>query len=163
MHNQYSTLLPLDDLAGFTFARKPVSVPADLRLHWRIAETLLVLRLCSFKSSSSVMKLQLFNWALRNQEVRARVIAAMSGAKPSFGGSVLHLDPAVNRAVDFSLATGLTGIGSPGKIKLLEKGRDLADRVLEDDTLLSAEKAFLTEIGKKISEAKLSSTINALF
>jgi hypothetical protein len=56
--------LPISQITSFTFVTQPIAIPPDLRPLWKISQILLVLKLCSRKEKATLLKLQLFNWAL---------------------------------------------------------------------------------------------------
>ena len=155
--------LPFEAITGFSFVRQPISVPPDLRSFRKITQLLLVLKLCSYGGRASSLKLQLFNWALGSADSMSRLRDFVETSQREIRMDILHLDPAVNRAIEYAVAAGYMDVENNGKVKIASKGKALIDRVLADDTLLSQERSYLTEVGRRVTEQKLKQTIEGLF
>ncbi len=127
---------------------------ADYRPLYRMAKFLLVLYLSSRGGKSSIIRLQLFNWVLKDDLRRKMLSKAADDG--SLDISVWGLDPSLNSAIQFSLAEGLVERCSNG-VSLTDLGKsyikDLIDReIFKDDV------EFLKEIGKDITETMVSQT-----
>lgn len=156
-------LLPFEEIESITFTRKPVPVPPDLRFERKVALMALVLQNNSYRSKASVLKLQLFNWAFSSSEHMKRLRRFMIDGEKEYRPDILHLDPALNYAVDFAVAEGLVQLDKNGKIELTAKGDDLATEIRDHPDVLSAEKEDLETIGRSISESKIRALIEELF
>lgn len=157
-----NTILPFDKIENFTFNARPVDVPADLRTERKIAQILLVLDKSSYRGKSSILKLQLFNWAFTTEEAMERLKRYILLNEQFYRPDVIHLDPAVNRAIRFAKAEGLVGFDGSGKVVISDQGKFLVN-VIDNNEVMEREKANLKELGKKITEAKIEAIIQDLF
>ncbi|QUN44445.1 hypothetical protein KEH56_35245 [Burkholderia cenocepacia] len=101
------------------FSVRPSVVIPDHRPLYKIVQVLLVLYLASNGKKSSMVRLQMFNWALKSSARRDKLAAAaQSGALdfPAWG-----FDPALDAAVALAKADGLLEATTTG-VKLTEKG-----------------------------------------
>ncbi|WP_309864499.1 hypothetical protein [Bacillus sp. SLBN-46] len=95
------------------------------------------------------MKLQLFNWALQNQERYERLLKL----KDEGNFPIIRFDPFLNRALNYGVAMGVFKFNdTTGKFSLSEKGEVMAKNILEVDVFLE-EKNFLKTIKKSLSDA----------
>jgi hypothetical protein len=130
------------------FDRKAMPVIPEHRPMYKICQILLILKLSSIGSKSSLIRLHLFNWALKD-EMRTRVLMTSAEKKElSFG--VWGIDPSLNMALNYANAEGLIEQNNTG-YTLSNKGIDFLSKfkvaeLFEDDTKI------LTTIGKKITE-----------
>lgn len=53
--------LPFAQITNFKFAIQPIPIPPDLRPMWKIAQILLVLKICSRSDKATLIKLQLYH------------------------------------------------------------------------------------------------------
>lgn len=141
-------------MTKLSFHRRPMPIFADYRPLYRMAKFLLVLYLSSRGGKSSIIRLQLFNWVLKDDLRRKMLSKAADDG--SLDISVWGLDPSLNSAIQFSLAEGLVERCSNG-VSLTDLGKsyikDLIDReIFKDDV------EFLKEIGKDITETMVSQT-----
>lgn len=146
---------PFDSINEFTFEPKPQPVPGNLRPVYRIALIVLVLKINCHRNTASLLKLQFFNWILKNPSLQETIRENLS-EKSAFSLKLIHVDPMVNLALKYAFADGLLVVTSSSKYKLTEKGSDFAEQIINaEDPLLSDERELLLHIGRKISEVKL--------
>ncbi len=70
---------------------------------------------------------------------------------------VWSIEPALNRALQYSVADGLCDLTSTSKYKLTKKGNDFCDTIIESKAF-EEEIAFLKFVGKnKITDNRLNS------
>ena len=72
---------------------------------------------------------------------------------------IVRFDPAVNKALTFSIAYGFVEQQKNGNFKLTDRGRNFAERIKMVDDLMVIEKMDLSEIAKKLTEAKIKGII----
>lgn len=125
---------------------------ADYRPLYKIAQLLLTLHLCSRGGKSSFIRLQLFNWILKDNERRTLLIDAVKNQTLDI--NVWGLDPSLNSAVQFSLAEGLIQRCNNG-ITLTENGKVYAEELVNKETMKD-DIDFLKKIGKGITESMVS-------
>ena len=144
----------------FRFRRQPVSLPADVRPFWKIAELLLLLRESSRGGKSSLKRLHLLNWAVRSEKYTAEFVAARRGDLPLFRFNV-RFEPAFSRAIDLAAGLGLVQWVGGDRIQLAAKGSQMADQILSEPGLFDDERQFLGEIGKTVTENEADRLLRA--
>lgn len=141
-------------IRDFKFSKRPISISAEYRPLFKVAQIVLVLKHASIKEQASILKLHLFSWAMRSQRSMRRLTLFIESDREQTKPKVWTLAPSVNRAVDFALSEQLVE-KHHGLIRLTEKGRAFGRAIEADETLLEEERAFLADIGKKVSEAEV--------
>ncbi|MDB6049236.1 MAG: hypothetical protein JWR17_1982 [Pseudomonas sp.] len=136
------------------FTQRPMPVLAEHRTLYKISQILLVLHLCGRAEKCSLLKLHLFNWALKSE----RRLASLKEAsrKGVLTLPVWGFDPALAIALKFALEDQLVTALSTG-VEISAKGQDFLSFLLKDKDLLSPEKTSLRIIGKGISEKMVDS------
>ena len=130
---------------------------ADYRPLYKIVQLLLVLFLSSRGGKSSLIRLQLFNWVLKEEERRKLLSNAVRNK--TLDTSVWGLDPSLNSAVQFALAEQLIERCSTGVI-LSDSGRIYIKELIEKEILIE-DIEFLTGIGKGITESMIEQASNS--
>jgi len=77
------------------------------------------------------------------------------GRQSTYFLKVVHLDPAVNRAVQFALADNLISLEKGGKIRLTDFGAKIVKEILQHTELFSDEKEYLEQLGKAVPEVQV--------
>lgn len=140
----------LDWIPKFTFVRRPMPVPPDLRPAWKLLTLCLILARCCRGQKAHLNKLFLLSWCLKSEEARSSLLSFLDGKRQP-ESVIIHIDPSVNRALDFGIADGIFSLVS-GKIALTDKGK-LAARELEKMTeVLDTEKRFLSAVGNRLTD-----------
>lgn len=135
------------------FTRRPAPVLPEHRPLYKIAQVLLVMHY-SRSGKSSILRLHLFNWALKSRQRMQLLRDAVnegSLALPTWG-----FDPALAIALRFALAEGLLGQVANG-YQLEEKGRRFLNDALKDKGIFEEERLALAEVGKGITEKMVES------
>lgn len=143
---------------GFTFERRPVSIPGDLRPGWRIAAIVLLINKCCRQNRTTFARLHVLSWAVRTESSRRSLLAAIDGLLTP-DAVIARVEPSLNRAVDFALGEGLLRRVDGDRIELTQAGLTLADEVNNDDVAFSAEKQFIGVLRKRLTE----NMVNQLF
>lgn len=153
--------LPFAQITNFKFTIQPIPIPPDLRPMWKIAQILLVLKICSRSDKATLLKLQLFNWALGSpkaiEQLTKYVLYHDEESKPT----TIHLDPSVNRAVEFAIGEGLIDLDRSGKATLTSKGDLFVQHVMADEELFAGTKRELTRLGGAVTETKVADILKA--
>jgi len=150
---------PFESIKSFTFKIEPMSIPAEMRPLHKIGLILLFLKLNSTASTSSILKIQFLNWVLKSKDLKARLINETNGKESTYELSVVHHDPAVNRAVQYAIAENLISLEKTGKIKLTDSGLNIADKMIADEGIFIEEKGYLKKLGKRVSEVKVKNVL----
>lgn len=138
-----------------TFQQKPIPIPVDYRPTYKISIIILTLKLCSSSETASLLKLHLFSWSLKSVLNRNKLKTfILSNYKDDF--QVWNIEPALNRALQYSVADKLCEVTSTSKYKLTEKGNKFYNKILETD-VFQEEITFLKFVGKnKITDSRLN-------
>lgn len=146
----------------FSFRARPIAVPGDLRIEWRVSLIMLMLG-NSRSKQASLAKLHILNDAIRSSQgghLLELVIKAKSGKMPW----TFRVEPAFARAVDFvvgdKLATWTTTAGRAA-LQLTVQGIRLFDALNGEADVLTTEKVVLKEYAKSISETMVTAVLGA--
>lgn len=147
-----------NQIQKITFNKKPISISANYRPFYKISQLTLILKLSSRMSKASLLKLHFFSYVLKSKN---RMTEIKDYVNNNFKGklSLWRIDPLVNRALEFGIAENFFE-HEKGKYILANRGKKLADLILDEKNIFIEEKSFLKEIGKKISETKINSMID---
>jgi len=137
-----------------------VNVPGDLRISWRLALLILVLKY-SRGNKASLGKLHLVNDALRSEEGRNKLSNILAGtqAPPEWP---FRVEPALGRAIDMARGERLVTSEGGAAYRLTERGMRAAESLLTRDDVLQQERAFLDSQGQRITENFVKSVIHSL-
>lgn len=135
------------------FENKPIPVPYNYRISYKVSQLCLILHLCSFRSGSSLIKLHMISIALTNVEDGNQLIDYVLNKTTNY--TLVRFDPAVNRAVKYAQAEGIIFQQQNGLFRLTSKGKGYVENLIKDVTLMINEKDFLNKISNKLSEEKI--------
>lgn len=154
------TLLEINDMTlledfkiPYIFRQGKSPIPGEYRPWWRLVLILLMLSINGRGMKLSFKQLQILDWALRAEENYESLEQFF--IRDTFPiSSVVTIDPALNRAVNFGVGKKLLRLNvvSGGcRIELETSGAMLANKVRHDGEILSEEIALLLLIGKKLT------------
>lgn len=136
------------------FQRRPAPVMAEHRPLYKICQILLVLHLASRGGKSSLLRLHLFNWALKRSD-RGQLLKMASDTKV-LNVTAWGFDPALAIALRYAIAEKLIRTISTG-YELTDTGKLLAVDVAKDQVVFGRDKTLLLSVGKNITEAMVDS------
>ncbi|MBK5458948.1 hypothetical protein [Peribacillus sp. TH27] len=140
--------LPLDEIKEIRFSKKRIPISPELRPIYRISLIMLILYLSSTQQKASLLKLQLFNWALKNESRYDRLLQL----KKTKDFPIVRFDPFLNRALNYGVAMGFLSFNNnTGKFSLTEKGVEFVLKIISED-IFDEEKRFLNSIKKSLSD-----------
>ncbi|MCP4675919.1 MAG: hypothetical protein GY854_10520 [Deltaproteobacteria bacterium] len=142
----------------FVFNRRATAVPGDLRPLWRMNLVLLLLRKCCRGGKSSFARLHVLSWASLSPENRSLLVRVLD-EEEMVESLVVRVEPSLNRAVDFAIGEGLVRRVSGDRYELTPTGVARADALFEAEECLNEEKAFVEQIGRRVTEG----LVNELF
>jgi hypothetical protein len=144
----------------FSFTRKPIPIPPDLRTDWRIAVLLLILYY-SRSYRVSLKKLHVINWAIRSSENRELLLEYMLN-KIQPHDVVIRFEPGIVRAIDFAKGYQFIKMeyGKPTGIILTDKGLEIARKIDSFNDCFVKEREFLRKIGPHVLEKDISALLN---
>ena len=149
----------LFDHFNVNFDPKPDPVPYNYRISYKVSQICLVLsKTCRKKSGCSPLKLHIISFALSSNELMTELLNYVNGNTHNF--PVIRFDPAINRAVSFSLSDGLIDSLPSGKYTLSEKGNKLIEVIDKDNSVLKKEKQHLEMLSRKLTDDKINSLVN---
>lgn len=140
----------------FSFQRRPVPVPGDMRIAWRLSLILLMLA-ASRSNRASLGKLHILNDAIRSNQVRQLQMATDADAKLLPWN--LRVEPAFARAIDLVVGERLAQwvkTGARASLQLTATGLAAASEIEKVADALEQERAIIVEHAKKLTEARVS-------
>jgi hypothetical protein len=141
----------------FSFASRPVPVPGDLRINWRVSLILVMLGV-SRSNRASLAKLHVLNYAARSTQATSQLQRILLGTEPTMNWQ-MRVEPAFARAVNFVIGDQLAGWIQTAQrtgLQLTKVGIDAWKRLDKADGVLEEEKLFLREVGRKLTEEFVS-------
>lgn len=142
------------DFEKIIFKQRPIPIPIDYRPTYKISIIILVLKLCSTSETASLLKLHLFSWILKSEDNRL-LFNKFIQSNYLMEFNVWSIEPALNRALQYSIADELCELTNTSKYKLTEKGKLLYSAISDSNTF-DEEIYFLKKIGKnKITDKRL--------
>lgn len=138
---------------NIVFNAKPDAVPYNYRVSYKVSQLCLIMRICGWSDSCSLIKLQMISFALFSRDNMEKLIRF---AEDEFSTpSIVRFDPAVNKALTFSVAYGFVIQQKNGNYKLTERGHNLAEQIIMVGDLMATEIDDLKELSKKLTEGKI--------
>jgi hypothetical protein len=134
------------------FTRRPLAIAPDFRKDWKIALLLLILEISSRSGKSSLKRLHVIHWAVRTSNHQHQFEQARNTNVPLFAFKV-RLEPAFSRAIELAEAQKLAEWVEGGRVHITELGRSLTKEITKRE-MMQEEVAFLTRIGKSITETE---------
>ncbi|QNH99349.1 hypothetical protein [Shewanella algae] len=142
-------------MSKLTFHRKPMPLMAEHRPIYKITQLLLVLYLSSRGKKSSLIRLHLFSWVLKD-EIRKKMLLESANQNQILFG-VWGVDPAVNVSLQYAEAEGL--ISKSGlSYKLTQDGAKYVSEI-DSEMAFKDDYFFLQSIGSKITEGMVENII----
>ncbi|MBO2645901.1 hypothetical protein I6M45_12370 [Shewanella algae] len=142
-------------MSKLTFHRKPMPLMAEHRPIYKITQLLLVLYLSSRGKKSSLIRLHLFSWVLKD-EIRKKMLLESANQNQILFG-VWGVDPAVNISLQYAEAERL--ISKSGlSYKLTQDGAKYVSEI-DSEMAFKDDYFFLQSIGSKITEGMVENII----
>lgn len=142
--------LILDGIEKVSVENKPIPVPYNYRIIYKIAQLVLIIGKCCGKSGCSLEKLHMISFALTSNSEFKKLKAFLSNKGEGY--TLVRFDPAVNRAINFSLAEKIVYRQKNGLLKLTQRGKDFLKDIMNDQELLVIEKQYIDTINASLSE-----------
>lgn len=141
-----------------SFTERKTPLYPSYRPMYKVAQILLILHYNGYAGKASLLKLHLFSWAMKSYENIDSLIEFVTSnyeQKLHFFG----IESTLNRALNLAYAEKLIDLEN-GSYKLLEKGKQFAEKLIEDETIFVNEKQTLQLVGKKIPERIINNLVN---
>ena len=146
-------------IKNISFSKKPISIPADYRPAYKIAQICLILKYSCIGEKSSLLKFHLISWAFKSIENRQALLTFIKDPKNS-DLSVWGIEPTLNRALHIAVADNFCSYQN-ANYKLEEKGIEFTVKIEEDGDILTDEIILLKQIGKRgITEKSIQDLTN---
>jgi len=142
----------LPEADRFSFRVRPVAVPGELRISWRLAVITLMLHHCR-QQRASLIKLHILNDVIRSPSSASLLRRIMAGELGSIWWQT-RIEPAFGRALDLAVGNGLVewvGTSQGRGLALTQMGKTAAAEVNALD-VLPTEKEILKEFGPAVTE-----------
>lgn len=140
-------------------SNKPYSIPIEMRPLWRIS--LLIASIATLggeKRYLSVKKANMLVWMLIRQSRWDEYENYLFGR--SMDLPLVSTDTATYKAVEFALAKGLISLDS-GRLHLSDSGVELYQLLVENE-IMTSERTFLENVGKKLTDDKVRAITEGL-
>ena len=142
-------------MSKLTFHRKPMPLMAEHRPIYKITQLLLVLYLSSRGNKSSLIRLHLFSWVLKDERRKKMLFESATKNQILFG--VWGVDPAVNVSLQYAEAEGL--ISKSGlSYQLTQDGVKYVSKI-DSEMAFKDDYIFLQTLGSKITEGMVENII----
>lgn len=135
-------------MSRLLFQRKPMPILADYRPLYKITQVLLILYLCSRGKKSSLIRLHLISWALKEPRRKNILLESANKNKVHFG--IWGVDPSVNFSLQYSIAENLIEM-SGVSYKLTNKGIKFISQIKKND-VLEGDFDYLKSLGFRVTE-----------
>ncbi len=134
------------------FNAKPDAVPYNYRISYKVSQICLIMRICGWCDSCSLVKLQMISCALLSDVAMDYLTMFSEGKKPM---PVVRFDPAVNLALTYGIAYGFITQLKTGSYKLTTAGHNYAERIKLAGDIMVTEITRLNGLSRKLTEKKI--------
>lgn len=138
---------------AFSFNKRPVPVPGDMRIGWRVGALLIVLN-NSRAQRSSLARLYVLNDALINPGKRELLSDVLIGVAPPRRWR-LSIEPALGRTLDLMAGEKFIEwcrVNDRLGVTLTARGRISASVICAEDEILIDERRFIESVSKQLTE-----------
>lgn len=141
-----------------TFKNRPVAVPYNYRIIYKISQIILILGSVCKRGGCSNVKLHIISNALSSNNMLKELEKVIDDKTETI--PIVRFEPAITRAVNFAIADGLIEIqSSNSKMKLTDKGKKIYSEILQDSDLMILEKQELSQIKDKLKDSVINRII----
>jgi hypothetical protein len=138
----------------YSFLRRALPVPAELRASWVVPLVPAMLKNCCRGGRSSILRLHVLNWAARSDENEEVLRGAIDGHVPP-SSVLVRFDPVLNRGVDLARGFGLVTVTGGDRVEITLRGEQTVEE-LETHETMALLLGRLRRIGKTLTETKTS-------
>lgn len=132
------------------FDSKPIAVPYNYRISYKISQIMLIISLCCSRGGCSLVKLHMISMALSSKDSMEKLLDFANRGLTEI--PVVRFDPTVNRALLFAISEKLIVQQKDGKLRLTVEGKNYISAIINDKTLMVREKNSLNQLSTKITE-----------
>lgn len=145
----------------FSFSPRPQYYSPDLNVERNLVLLTLILKICCRSNRSSFNRIQVLNWAIKNNKTRYTFERLIANDIKPFDIIVRH-EPWLNRILDIAVAEGLIEIVNGNRFQLSANGDTFVKEIINEDNYFSVEKTFLNDIKSYVTENKLDELVKAV-
>lgn len=139
------------------FDAKPDAVPYNYRISYKVTQLCLILRICGWGDTCSLIKIHMISFALISRTNMNRLVEYSEGTG---NAPIVRFDPAVNSALTYAIAYGFIEQQQNAKYKLTVRGQKLADQIKHVGDLMTVEVSDLNVLSKKLTETKVKEIVD---
>lgn len=143
--------------SDIVFDAKPDAVPYNYRISYKVTQLCLILRICGWGDSCSLIKLHMISFALISHVNMNRLVEFVGGIGSA---PIVRFDPSVNRALTYAIAYGFIEQQQNAKYKLTAFGQRLVDQIKYVGDLMAVEISDLNILAKKLTETKVKEIVD---
>ena len=142
---------------GVKYSPRPVAIPYNCRVSYRIAQLLLIITICASRGCS-LAKINLISNSILNSEDRDSLLKYIKGLTDDI--PIVRFDPTINQALLYAIGDQLIIQNRSGNYELTDKGRNFVSDIIVNPSIMMRERKILGEIGKKLSDRKLKTMMD---
>lgn len=142
-------------MSKISFNRGAMPVTPEHRPFFKIVRILLILKIASRGKRSSLIRLQLINWILKEEKLKYLLTESIRDEKIDF--KVWGVDPALNFALQYCIAENLVSRKSGGFLLSSAGEKFLSD--IPSSEHYEPDLSFLQKIGSKVSEKMVNEVV----
>ncbi|MGX5623668.1 hypothetical protein [Bacillus cereus] len=147
-----------NEVESITFTNKPIPVPYNYRIVYKITQIALIVYICSGRKACSLIKIHMISTALNSKERFDNLLNYVIYNEQAI--DLVRFDPSINRAVDFALAEGILLRQKNGLFKLPIKGKGYIEHIINDTSMFIFERNQLKQLGSNLTEDKIDRLIS---
>lgn len=145
--------LLFDTVENICFVNRPIPVPYNYRIMYKIAQLVLIMGLCCGSKGCSLEKLHMISMGLNSKKEMDRLILFVKGVSTDY--TLIRFDPSINRAVSFAIPEKIIFRQGNGLLRLTPEGKRFFNEIKNDTQLLTLEKEYLNSIKDYLTEEKI--------
>lgn len=135
------------------FSRRPVNIPGDYRTTWRLAMVCILLHR-GRANTLSMPHLHVLWWAANSSTSRELFLRWLAGTRAP-DELLVRFDPSLIISVNLAIGERLAARENNGNIRLTSAGESFASAVERNDETLVAEKNFLDQLPRRITQQQI--------
>jgi len=140
--------------SGFTFVRRPTSVPPDIRPEWRIPLVLMMVKQCR-GGKASREQLHVLNTIFLNRDSYTSLIMELNGHSAPVS-TIVQYEAAFDRALNWAEGFGFLIINDSNRFVLTELGNSIVTAINSNDSLFASERILLDGLPRSLTQNSIS-------
>lgn len=145
----------LSGVEKISIVSRPIAVPYNYRIMYKISQLVLIMGLCCGKKGCSLDKLHMLSLALSSNGEMKKIVEFAKGKSHEY--TLIRFDPSINRALSFALAENIVDRQGNGLFRLTGKGKTFLNDIVRDTGMMVLEKENIKLIEASLTEDKINS------